>query len=76
MFSAKERNMFKALGFGDYMIDTHESDPMALYYLATHDAFVENKAGRAVDSLRRCARALDVYSALRFTPQFEALIDV
>lgn len=38
--------------------------------------FVENKTGKAVDSLRRCIQALKKGTCLRLTKEFDALIEL
>lgn len=74
MFSAKERELFKALGFTDKRIDSYESDPTALYHTALRDPYGE--LSKAKISVYRCVQSFLYTSLRRNTPEFDALIDV
>ena len=79
-YSAKEQAMFEALGFSDLMC--HVDIPPTLYDIAGLKCFVEGTEGPAVESLRRCLKALkdgwgETGEAFyRMTPEFDNLIDL
>lgn len=73
MYSEKEQAMFKDLGFEDLLI--HLTPPV-LYKLAIEDAFLKNKTGPVVESLRRTGTALKNCNPYRGTPEFDALIQL
>lgn len=69
--SEKENMMFGQLGI--LKIDLQVGQ---LYQLAVNRAFSENLQGPAVDSLRRCFKALADPAMYRGTPEWDALISL
>ena len=72
-YSDAERKMFKALDL-EYLLEHLE--PPALYRAAIEQVFLNETTGAAVDSLRRCAKALTVSKPYRMTPEFDLLINL
>jgi hypothetical protein len=70
-YSDKEKKMFELLGVKEMM---NHLEPTSLYRVAIEEAFLENKTGPAVDSLRRCAKAFSNHKPFRMTEEFDALI--
>lgn len=50
--------------------------PPLVFEIVALDCFMENKTGKAVDSLRRCVAAVRKCNPYRRTPEFDALIDL
>jgi|WetSurMetagenome_2_1015567.scaffolds.fasta_scaffold30780_4 hypothetical protein len=73
IFSDKERAMFNALGFDNSYLD---AVGMHAYWQAVGDCFGNASTGKAVDSLRRCYKAICDCNPYRQTPEFEALIQL
>jgi hypothetical protein len=72
--SQAEFAMFAELGFS-HLFHTNIAI-MAFYEIVVRDAFINNKTGPAVESLRRCAAAIEHCSPYRRTPEFDALIQL
>lgn len=70
--SHSEAAMFSALGFS-HLFDT-TIHIMGLYEIAIRNVFIEGKTGPAVESLRRCAAAIEKCKPYRRTDEFDALI--
>ena len=73
----KEEQMFRALGYGDFIDDIIRPghlNMMDLYDIAVKDCFSQNSRGKAVASLRRTFSALRAGVIYRCTPEFDRLI--
>lgn len=79
-YSKKEFAMIKKLSpFWANLIETGKNDsvmPPEVLKLVAMECFLENKQGKAVDSLRRCVRANRNCDPYRMTPEYEALIEL
>jgi len=53
----------------------NDENALQVYRIASVLAFIENENSKYADSLRRCMRHLES-GKLRFTPEFDALIDL
>jgi hypothetical protein len=73
--SEKERKLMIAHGM-EYLLDNVAIDPITLYRMAMRNAFLNNKGGKADESLRNCIRAIDNGKPFRMTPEWDALIDL
>lgn len=71
MYSDAERRMFTELGW-EYVINNVE--PIVLYRMAVHEAFVGGLCGIYADALRASAKAIDKCTPYRLTPEFDRLI--
>ena len=71
--SPKERELFKALKTPPDWFRSYTT--MQLYTQSSFRAFAQDLKGPAVESLRRCMNHLDS-GKYRFTPEFEALIQL
>lgn len=70
-YSENEIEMFTELGFSDLL---DHLEPYQLYRLCCEDAFVNNKSGWAVESLRNGMKAMRDCKPHRLTAEFENLI--
>jgi hypothetical protein len=71
--------MIKAISpyWGELLLNTNVnfSPPVVLDILA-REAFIKNMKGPAVDSLRRCLKALDAGKIYRKTVEYDNLIEL
>jgi hypothetical protein len=74
-YSKKELDMFALLGYNNLNMMSHLRPPQ-VYKLAMETIFVNNTQGLAVDSLRRCMRAMWDCKIHRNTPEWDELIQL
>ena len=70
-YSEKELSLIRKLGFENLLSNI---DPVSLYKVMAEDLFVNNRHSDAVDSVRRCLKAINKANPYRMTPEFDALI--
>jgi hypothetical protein len=79
-YSEKEFKMIQACSphWADIVERNVDSEvfPVKILELVGMECFIENKTGKAVDSLRRCLKAMRDCSPYRETPEYEALIEL
>ena len=79
-FSTKEIYLFTELGMREELdfIDNKilSISPMRLYDFAIRKVFIEELTGNAVDSLRRCIKAIDTGEYSRNSLSFDELIQL
>lgn len=79
-YSEKELRMIEELSpFWIKLIKEGKADsfmPPDILKMVAMDSFLEKKEGKAVDSLRRCIKAIQRCDPYRMTPEYEALIDL
>jgi hypothetical protein len=69
-YSDKEIKLFERLGYKDLLF----SEPYQLYQIVALDAFMNDKTGEDVDSIRKCLKAFKVGKPYRLTKEFDDLI--
>ena len=73
-YSTKELQMFVSLGYEDIIVTT--LPPPNLYRIAAEEAFINDSRGSAVESLRKCCKALRNCKVYRMTPEWDEMITV
>jgi hypothetical protein len=71
-YSKKEEKLIELLGFS-HLLEC--LSPVELYKLMAEDAFIENRTGKAIESLRRCLKAINKAKPYRMTDEFDDLIE-
>lgn len=78
-YSDKEFAMIQAISpyWAKLISETNgDFNPPNVLELVAREAFIENKTGPAVDSLRRCLKAFLNKKVCRMTPEFDELIQL
>ena len=70
-YTVREIKLFTALGMEQYL---PQVKPMHMWKFAIETAFIESKAGPAVEALRRGARILFVDNGYRRNEEFDTAI--
>lgn len=76
-FSEKELEMIRLISphWSKLIGEMYFNEPTVLEVLGK-ECFVENKTGSAVDSLRRCLKALSMSKPYRLTKEYDELIQL
>lgn len=75
-YSAKEQEMFKALDMEYLNLIEHDLQPPVFYRILIEHVFINEITGAAVDSLRRCAKAIINGNPYRMTTEFDEMIRI
>jgi hypothetical protein len=70
-YSDKEREMLECFVDSNLLDNV---DPVTVYRIAVHEAFIANINGPAVDDLRRTFTALELGTCTRLSPEWDEMI--
>lgn len=75
MYSKKEKELIEYFGYEKFLDDKYLPPPKLYQFMVEH-AFCENMSGPAVESLRRCYKALCGCTVYRGTKEWDNLIEL